>query len=131
MIKKVLLVIPFIFSKSFSIVINVPGDFTLIQEAINASESGDSIFVGPGIYFENINFNGKSIILSSNYIEDNDSLLIGATIIDAANEGSVATFNSGENSNAILQGFTLQNGNGNDEDPDNNGSFYTYGGGIL
>ena len=131
MIKKVLLVIPFIFSKSFSIVINVPGDFTLIQEAINASESGDSIFVGPGIYFENINFNGKSIILSSNYIEDNDSLLIGATIIDAANEGSVATFNSGENSNAILQGFTLQNGNGNDEDPDNNGSFYTYGGGIY
>ena len=131
MIKKVLLVIPFIFSQSFSIIINVPEDFLEIQDAINASQDGDSIFVDPGVYFENINFNGKSIILSSKYIVDNDSLLIGATIIDAGNEGSVATFNSEENNNATLQGFTLQNGNGNDEDPDDNGSFYTYGGGIY
>ena len=53
------------------------------------------------------------------------------TIIDAGNEGSVVTFNNDENSNTILQGFTLQNGNGNNEDPDDNGSFYTYGGGIY
>ena len=46
--------------------------------------------------------------------------------------GSVVTFsNSEKNSNSILQGFTIQNGNGNDEDPDDNGSFYTYGGGIY
>ena len=131
MIKKILLAVPFIFSQSFSTTINVPEDFLDIQDAIDASLDGDSILVDPGIYFENINFNGKSIVLSSNYIEDNDSLLIGVTIIDAGNEGSVVTFDSGENNNAVLQGFTLQNGNGNDEDPDNNGSFYTYGGGIY
>ncbi len=131
MIKKFQLVTFFIFSQAFSLTLNVPGDFSGIQDAIDFSQDGDSILVGPGVYFENINFNGKSIVLSSNYIEENDSLLIGTTIIDAGNEGSVATFNSGENSNSILQGFTLQNGNGNDEDPDNNGSFYTYGGGIY
>ena len=131
MIKKIILFTTFIFSQAFSLTINVPEDFLDIQDAIDFSQDGDTIFVSPGVYFENINFNGKSIMLSSNYIEDNDSLLIGVTIIDAGNEGSVVTFNSGENNNAILQGFTLQNGNGNDEDPDNNGSFYTYGGGIY
>ena len=58
-----------------------------------------------GIYYENINFNGKSIVLSSKYILNSDSLLIGTTIIDAENEGSVVTFNSQENSNSILQGL--------------------------
>ena len=131
MIKKIINLTIYIFSGAFSLTINVPEDFLDIQDAIDFSQDGDTIFVSPGVYFENINFNGKSILLSSNYIEDNDSLLIGVTIIDAGNEGSVVTFNSGENNNAILQGFTLQNGNGNDEDPDNNGSFYTYGGGIY
>ena len=41
------------------------------------------------------------------------------------------TFASGEDSVSILQGFTLQNGTGNDEDPDGNGSYYTYGGGFT
>ena len=131
MIKKIINLIIYIFSGAFSLTINVPEDFLDIQDAIDFSQDGDTIFVSPGVYFENINFNGKSILVSSNYIEDNDSLLIGVTIIDAGNEGSVVTFNSGENNNAILQGFTLQNGNGNDEDPDNNGSFFTYGGGIY
>ena len=62
---------------------------------------------------------------------EDDSLLIGSTIIDAQEDGSVATFSSGEDSGSVLQGFTLQNGTGNDEDPDDNGSFYSYGGGIY
>ena len=131
MIKKILLIIPLLVQQAFPDTINVPGDYINIQDAINSSEDGDSIFVDPGVYFENINFNGKAIVLSSNYILDNDSLLIGSTIIDAQGEGSVVTFKNGEDGNSILQGFTLQNGNGNDEDPDSNGSFYTYGGGIY
>ena len=119
------------FHIAFSETLYVPDDFNSIQGAIDASENSDTILVDPGIYFENINFNGKSIVLSSKYLLNNDSLLIGITIIDAGNEGSVVTFNNDENSNTILQGFTLQNGNGNNEDPDDNGSFYTYGGGIY
>ena len=128
MIKNITVLTLLIFNISLSSTYFVPGDFGSIQEAIDESANGDSIFVDPGIYFENINFNGKSIILSSRYILDSDSLLIGTTIIDAGSDGSVVSFNSEENSSSILQGFTLQNGNGNNEDPDGNGSFYTYGG---
>ncbi len=129
--KKILFTFVLLFSFIYSETIFVPNDYANIQAAINGSSNGDSIFVSPGVYFENINFNGKDIVLSSNYILDNDSLLIGVTIIDAQGEGSVVTFNSGEDSNSILQGFTIQNGTGNNEDPDNNGSFYTYGGGVY
>ena len=112
-------------------VLYVPAEFLTIQDAIEASESGDSVLVSPGLYQENINFEGKLITVSSLYTINGDSLLIGTTIIDAQQNGSVVTFASGEDSGSILQGFTLQNGSGNDEDPDDNGSYYTYGGGIY
>ena len=105
MIKNITVLTLLIFNISLSSTYFVPGDFGSIQEAIDESANGDSIFVDPGIYFENINFNGKSIILSSRYILDSDSLLIGTTIIDAGSDGSVVSFNSEENSSSILQGL--------------------------
>lgn len=112
-------------------VLYVPAEFSTIQGAIEASANGDSVLVSPGFYPETINFEGKSITVTSLYLIGGDSLLIGTTIIDAQESGSVATFSSGEDSGSKLQGFTLQNGTGNDEDPDENGSYYTYGGGIY
>jgi len=109
----------------------VPDEFATIQDAIGASNDGDSVMVSPGFYSESINFYGKSITVSSLFLIESDSLLIGATIIDAQENGSVVVFANGESSESILQGFTLQNGTGNDEDPDGNGSYYTYGGGIY
>ena len=46
-----------------SIVIEVPRDYSTIQQAIDASNDGDVIHVSEGVYFENINFNGKSVAL--------------------------------------------------------------------
>ena len=111
--------------------IHVPDDFTTIQSAINVSEDNDTVLVAPGFYQENIDFNGKNVVVSSRYLIENDSLLIGATVIDGGEEGSVVTFNNGETNESVLQGFTLQNGSGNNMDPDGNGSYYTYGGGIY
>ena len=125
------LLIVLLTSVSIADTIYVPDEFPTIQGAIGSSSDGDSIVVGPGFYPESINFDGKSITVSSLYLIEGDSLLIGATIIDAQEDGSVAVFSSGENSESILQGFTLQNGTGNEEDPDENGSYYTYGGGIY
>ena len=34
--------------------INIPEDFTTIQEGINAAETGDTILVGMGTYYENL-----------------------------------------------------------------------------
>ena len=47
------------------------------------------------------------------------------------NNGSVVSFDNNETNAAVLQGFTLQNGDGKYADPDENGTFYTYGGGIY
>ena len=131
MIQKILLTKLFIFTFLQATIHLVPDEFSSIQEAINAASASDTIIVSNGIYFENIDFLGKAIKVTSRYLVDNDSLIIGSTIIDAQEFGSVATFSSGENQESILQGFTLRNGIGNDEDPDGNGSFYTYGGGIY
>lgn len=49
-------------------IIHVPGDYTTIQGAINASSNGDTILVEPGTYFENINFREKESSLRASII---------------------------------------------------------------
>jgi len=91
--------------------IQVPTDYSTIQAAISAAEEGDTIWVGPGTYVENIDFEGKGISV----IGTLGSLW---TVIDGSgspdpDRGAVATFTSGEGDDALLQGFTLTNGTGN------------------
>jgi hypothetical protein len=45
--------------------LRVPDDYTSIQAAINDADNGDSVLVAPGTYFENIDFIGKSIVVTS------------------------------------------------------------------
>jgi hypothetical protein len=66
--------------------------------------------VSPGEYFENINFHGKNIVLTSNFILNSDTSFIANTIINGNQKGSVITINSGEDSTTQLIGFTITNG---------------------
>jgi len=92
-------------------VLNVPSaEYPTIQSAIDSSVAGDTVLVASGEYVENINFNGKNILLASNFIFDSDTSFISNTIINGNNNGSVVTFNSGEDSTAQLVGFTIKNG---------------------
>ena len=118
-----------------NITIHVPDDFSTIQEAIDYSIDGDSILVSAGTYYENINFNGKNISIIG---EDRETTIIdGGGIIDGFGNGSVVTFQSGEDSTAVLSGFTIKGGTGtgiDDERLDGWGSSSGYiicGGGIL
>ncbi len=100
-----------------------PGDGTswetalkTIQEGIDAASDGDTVTVAPGAYLENINFAGKNITLRSTDPPDPD--IVGATIVDGNQAGSVVTFDATETETCILSGFTIRNGKSD------------YGGGI-
>lgn len=79
-----------------------------IQAAIDFASNGDMVIVQPGSYVENINFSGKAITVKS--IDPNNHYVRITTDIYGNQTGSVITFNSGEEENSILSGFTLQNG---------------------
>jgi len=79
-----------------------------IQAAIDAASNGDTIVVEEGTYFENINFRGKNIVLTST--DPNDPKVVAATIIDGQEKNAVATFNTGEDANCVLEGLTITNG---------------------
>lgn len=102
--KKQLTKLLFFTSTIFATIIHVPADSTTIQSGINGANNEDTVLVHPGTYFENINFNGKNITVSSTMGAD-------STIIDGNQNGSVVTFNGGEDTTAVLMGFTLTNGN--------------------
>jgi len=91
-------------------IVYVPDDYPTIQSAIDAVVDGDKVIVNPGTYYENIDFNGKNITIASLFLITQDTTYISQTIIDGNQNGSVVTFFSGEDSTAVLCGFTIQNG---------------------
>lgn len=86
------------------------GDYTVIQNAINASINGDTVLVYPGTYYENIDFAGHSITLASLVLTTGDINYKYSTIIDGDSSGSCVRSSSNEVSSII--GFTLQHGTG-------------------
>lgn len=95
----------------------VPDDFDTIQGAIDAALDGDTIIVRDGVYEENINYFGKTIVLKSLNGSNN-------TIIDGGGADRVVIFSSGEKEGTVLEGFTIRNGHAK--------NFNDYnGGGIL
>jgi hypothetical protein len=85
-----------------------PADFNNIQAAIDDSHNGDEIIVFPGVYYENINFVGKNIILRSTQSATPNA--VSSTIINGNILGTVVTFSGGETHNCVLSGFTITNG---------------------
>ena len=100
-------------------IINIPEDYPTIQQGIDAAVNSDTVLVQPGTYFENIDFIGKNITVSSLFLTTQDTTYISQTIINGNLIGSVVTFENGEDSTAVLTGFTITNG------------FADYGGGIF
>jgi|GEM_PF-1853521 len=106
------IVFAFAATSLYATLINVPDDFETIQGGINEAEDGDTVLVAPGEYVENINFDGKNILLTSFFAITNNPQHIAATVIDGDQNGSVVTIANGEQA-AVVLGFTITNGSAN------------------
>ena len=97
--------------------IHVPQDYPTIQSGIDHAQTGDTVLVDEGTYYENINFKGKSIIVTSKYVLENNTQHILTTIINGGSysnidSASCVMFVSAEGPNSVIQGFTLTGGKG-------------------
>ncbi|MBL7152336.1 MAG: right-handed parallel beta-helix repeat-containing protein [Phycisphaerae bacterium] len=96
------------FPWNFSVDDDGPADFATIQDAVDAATHADIIVVRDGIYVgsrnRDIDFKGKAITIRSRKGSEN-------CIIDCQGQGRGFYFHSGENPAAVVDGFTIINGN--------------------
>ena len=87
--------------------LNVPGDYSSIEDAISASTDGDTILVAPGTYQEGpLNLAGKSLTLTSR-----DGPEVTTITCPSGVEATVLLIRGASNQNEVeLSGFTISNG---------------------
>jgi len=85
------------------------GDYTIIQNALDASVSGDTVLVYPGRYFENLVIQTNNITLLSLEAISGNQTYIDSTIIDGNHLDRCLRITQNKQ-NIIIRGFTLING---------------------
>jgi len=108
---------------TFTVKLDGTGDYSSIQAAIDGVSDGQVVVVYPGTYIENIDFNGKAIIVESLFSSTQDEAYVDQTIINGGGNSNVVRINSGEGTNTELTGFTITNGSS----PNSGGGIMMYG----
>ncbi|MBE0648827.1 MAG: hypothetical protein IH596_13735 [Bacteroidales bacterium] len=65
----------------YSLIIHVPTDYSTILAAILAATDGDTVLVAKGTYKELLTFEGRDIVVASEFLTSGDSLCIDETIL--------------------------------------------------
>ena len=103
--------------------INIPADYQMIQEGIDAASNGDTVLVQPGRYFENLVIDYKRIILGSLCLVTGDTAYISQTVIDADSQGTAIELLGP--THYTINGFTITNGSGTNGGGISNGGYAT------
>jgi hypothetical protein len=90
--------------------IDVPADYTKIQEAFDAAADGDTILLAPGIYQETLDMANKSVVLASWFLTTRDSSYISRTIVDGGGRDAVITIRNTAGPSTKIIGLTIRNG---------------------
>lgn len=90
--RNLMIIISLIFVLNLSAtIINVPAEQPTIQAGIDIAVESDTVLVQPGTYAENINYNGKAVIIGSLFLTTQDTIYISQTIIDGNQNGKRVT----------------------------------------
>jgi hypothetical protein len=106
--------------------LHVPSEYSNIFAAISASQDGDTVLVAAGQYGGGFGFQGKNIVVRSSAGAD-------YTYLESPfSDYHCVMFTGGEDSTAVLEGFSITNGNFDGESgfsknpPDYGGGIYIY-----
>jgi hypothetical protein len=88
----------------------VPDDFPTIQAAIDASGTGDTIYIRQGVYHENLHIYGKELYISSFFTTQNNDNIFN-TVIDG-NSLDMGIFVNECADTITIRGLTVTNGLG-------------------
>lgn len=88
--------------------------FSTLQDAINASNSGDEIWVASGVYYGNFSLKQGTKLyggfLGSETSRTQRNSKTNTTVLDGQAKGSVVTAAKGATSDDVIDGFTIRNG---------------------
>lgn len=89
-----------------AVTVHVPADQPTIQQGIDAAAAGDTVLVAPDTYTgplnRDLNFGGTNVVVASEAGS-------GTTVIDCESLGYGFYFSSGEDTTAVVRGFTIAN----------------------
>ncbi|MBL7032915.1 MAG: hypothetical protein ISR91_02120 [Candidatus Delongbacteria bacterium] len=90
--------------------INIPEDYPLVQQGIDAAIQGDTILIWPGTYIEELEINQTDLTLGSRFLTTNDTSFISNTILDGDSTLHILTCNGPQHS--CISGLTFTHGFG-------------------
>ena len=91
-------------------IINIPEDYTQIQQGIDAAIPGDTILIWPGTYIEELVIDQKDLTVGSRFLLTGDTSYVDSTILDGDASFHILTCSGRQEIN--VSGLTFQHGLG-------------------
>ncbi len=128
------LLLTIVLAPAWANILHVPSEYSSIQSAVDSSQSGDTVLIANGTYFEQTVIANKTVMIGGRFLLTHDSLDISATTItipdsiryyDGVNRSVISVL---PNSVVWLNGITVRGGYGYRQ---YNPVVNTYGGSIF